>query len=392
MTQCKKLLSMLLLISVTPTWQLQPHAAEATAHSRCEAAFPVAWRSLRHRRRRTVTYICDRRRSPCGGLGDRMAGIIDVIAYALVTNRTLLIDDSALLTAFAARHNHSGQQENAANDSITRSCRGQLLGCKWLQQDQPETHVAVFGANRCELCKWLRVSHSAWGPRLRQLGFSTANVPLAASCLLHAALSPRAHVLNRVAEWLAGAPPWIGVHARAMQLHAVGERGGHGHSREMVTCAAEAAIAAVGNRSTRTGAVVLGDAPAAAREIENKLRAGGGVFSAVIDSPSMPCHVDGDAKNAAACMLAAATDWLGFAMARVHITASGSGGHMQYRSSGFALYGTVWGLAAHADADADGGGGSPLDLRKAAPRDGLVNGSCSVRAVDLRATDGSWLC
>ena len=92
------------------------------------------------------------------------------------------------------------------------------------------------------------------------------------------------------------------------------------------------------------------------------------------------------------CMLAAATDWLGIAAARVLITASGGGGNMRYRSSGFVLYAAVWGLAAHAEADADGGGGSPFDLRRAAPRDGLVNGSYAVRAVDLRATDGSWLC
>ena len=75
--------------------QAHPAHTDAAAHARCGAVFPVAWRALRRRRERTVTYVCDRRLSPCGGLGDRMAGIIDVTAYALVTNRTQITKGQA---------------------------------------------------------------------------------------------------------------------------------------------------------------------------------------------------------------------------------------------------------------------------------------------------------
>ena len=78
---------------------LAAHAVETT----CTARFPTLWSQLRApRTRRTITFVCHPELEPCGGIGDRLGGIVSVAAYSLVSNRTLLIDDADLLREWEA--------------------------------------------------------------------------------------------------------------------------------------------------------------------------------------------------------------------------------------------------------------------------------------------------
>ena len=354
-----------------PADQHDLHApANAASRHLCAASFPAAWSALHELRPRTVAYVCDPNVA-CGGLGDRMAGIITVVAYALATNRTALVMDEALLAAFSARHQVS------ATPAVLRSCYGHTNGCSWLQHEQPEAHLGVVGNGRCEVCRWLRASRG-WGPLLRDFGLHW-NVPLAASCLLHSVLSPRADVVRLSQAWLAGVPLRVGVHVRTFSLRSKGERGYliPPDATAAVRCAAMAAVRGGGREG---GALTLSDSPAAARKLSDTLSSS---FVNVSSSRSAPCHVNGDHRTKlSTCMVTTAVDWLGLSSARLLISSCDRG-----RSSGFVMYAAIWG---YAEQTASAASEPPRLLRTSSP-DG--NGSCwSVEHAWNVTTDGSWLC
>jgi len=351
-----------------------PAADAADAAKHCATSFPAAWSALHERRPRTVAHVCDPKVA-CGGLGDRMAGIITVAAYALATNRTALVMDEPLLAAFRARH-------RGDVTPVVRSCHRQVSGCSWLQREQPEAHLGLAGNGRCELCRWLRAPQG-WGPLLRALGLHL-NVPLAASCLLHGVLSPQAGVARLSKAWLAGVPWWVGVHMRTFSLTAKGERGHHlPPDAAAIRCAAMAVPRALWGEGREGGALALGDSPAITHELSDALSSS---FVNVSSSRTAPCHVDGNPRaNLTACMLTTAVDWLGLSSARLLISSCPRG-----RSSGFVMYSAIWG---YAEQTASAVSDPPRLLRTGSPGGNAENGSCwSVEQAWNVTTDGSWLC
>eukprot|EP00966_Prymnesium_polylepis_P062930 1460429-Prymnesium_polylepis.1 len=107
------------------------------AAPRCATRFPLLWTSLRAPPQpRTISFVCRPEREPCGGVGDRLGGIVSVAAYSLVVNRTLLIDDPDLLRVWETPPGHAPPPRQMSSvGAAPFTCRvrfGRPAHCPWL--------------------------------------------------------------------------------------------------------------------------------------------------------------------------------------------------------------------------------------------------------------------
>ena len=143
-----------------------------------------------------------------GGLGDRLAGLVTAVAFALRTKRTLLISgDKALNEAFEPYHpNNNGRfqwgnwswsgwtKEEATpsqNISRPRNCVKMSESPKcWLDDDIPH-RVIRYISNRCYLCRWTVRPELYEKSNLTRLGITNETDLFEASgCMLRLVLWP----------------------------------------------------------------------------------------------------------------------------------------------------------------------------------------------------------
>ena len=158
-----------------------------------------------------------------GGLGDQLAGLLTTAAYALVTDRRVVVPStSGLAAAFevpVVTHDPTEQLPALECRCISAgSCKLASLGCPALLRDWPNETVRVY-AGRAQLCSWVLPAATgagveaagerggggaaAWGHRLRRWGIHRESLATAAGCMLRAVLGrPRAAVSERLAAAL----------------------------------------------------------------------------------------------------------------------------------------------------------------------------------------------
>ena len=214
----------------------------------CSAGYPKLWQALKTEHERVIVFGCPSS-GLCGGLGDRLAGLISVGALAAVTGRGVVIDDEDLLLAFnlatpaprlgpERRLLQNGTMLHLAPDGSERQrvepvvakCHN-LRSC-FAIEDFRSNNSRLFSAdvvrveaNRAWLCRWSRgpwVAGNWLGSGLNQLlsDGRTDEVDLfhAGGCLLRALLRPNEGVLRRAEALLQGASSWAGVHHRTFQI------------------------------------------------------------------------------------------------------------------------------------------------------------------------------
>lgn len=214
----------------------------------CSAGYPKLWRALKTEHERVLVFGCPVD-GLCGGLGDRLAGLISVGALAAVTGRSVIIDDDDLLMAFDlatpaprlrpdTRLLRNGTLLQLAPDGSERQrVEPAVAKCHNLRscfaiEDFRSNNSRLFSAdvvrveaNRAWLCRWSRgpwIAGSWLGSGLNQLlsDGHTDDVDLfhAGGCLLRAMLRPKEDVLMRAEALLKDAGSWTGVHHRTFQI------------------------------------------------------------------------------------------------------------------------------------------------------------------------------
>lgn len=143
-----------------------------------------------------------------GGLGDKLAGVANLVAFGIRTNRTVLIQaDDGFYDAFRPR------LRNLLNDSISWRDRNwaalksnakvfHITGCinpyrqkdevhcKMEEDDYPQ-QVVKLRSNRCYLCRWTEQRATAAYHYLRAIGIDeSTNLFDAAGCLLRLVMWP----------------------------------------------------------------------------------------------------------------------------------------------------------------------------------------------------------
>ena len=196
----------------------------------CASEWPDLWSELRAPpTQRSVVYHCDTHAS-CGGLGDQLAGIASVAAYALATNRTVRFFSSRLSTMFDGNHLMSPPESTADFEcgfvGGWSAAEGRFVGnSRGLEREHPQDVIVIRAINRAWLCRWVDESASsgptAWLHHRLTTGFkltAASNLYAAAGCMLRALLQPVQSVMRRAFDLLRPAPHWIGVHYRTGQF------------------------------------------------------------------------------------------------------------------------------------------------------------------------------
>ena len=298
-------------------------------HGGCASRHPLLWNALEALQNARsgapyVAYACQDTES-CGGMGDQLAGLVSAAAYAVATNRTLVIDSPRLAIGFGMPRKRAISSECEK----TVRCSGQAV-CPALEDEQlavASASLRLQKLNRAYLCRWM--SAPSWlQVRFASLGIGKMTDLFGlAGCLLRHALQPR-HALRSATEHvLSQARRWVAVHQRTGILDAQAGYGNwHAESTvwskarkefvplvdsaaekrtayELAQCAVKARNASGSTRGPSivpAGALVLSDSDAFASLVAEQLRAlnhsrqdRGGKWAVVEASPfGRACHSD----------------------------------------------------------------------------------------------------
>ena len=151
---------------------------------------------------RFMVYLFDEGGVDNGGLGDRLAGMISAVAFALRTGRTFLISaDKAFEDAFQPYHPNNGgrytwgnnswsgwQEKNSHSSNISHLHKclnpnpSQTICC--LDKDLPG-NIVRYRCNRAYLCRWVVKLKLYASSNLKRLGINKdTDLYEASGCML----------------------------------------------------------------------------------------------------------------------------------------------------------------------------------------------------------------
>ena len=343
----------------------------------CAREWPAVWSALRAPpTERSVVYSCDTH-ARCGGLGDQLAGIVSIAAYALATNRTVRFYSSRLASMFDGLHLSAPPESSSADFGC-----GFIHSCSGLEREHPQNTVIIRDTNRAWLCSWVAESASkgpaAWLQQQLTTRFqlhATSNLYAAAGCMLRALIRPVPSVMRQASALLRPAPRWIGVHYRTGQFRRrrrLAELSQHGtaakkekvppcarpgwtgapcrifadaHDHKMIFEAAKCAKSAAHHdklEPANSGIVVLSDSQQAARAVAAKARSLAN-WTLVMASPmGDACFTDTGTGNQSTlddCSFRVAVEWTLLASVDAVVSHAGMGprgpSYVPYLSSAF---------------------------------------------------------
>lgn len=179
-----------------------------------------------------------------GGLGDRLAGIVTAVAYAIRSNRNFLIQgDESFEKTFQPYHTdssrelswgnweHSGWSREFASNMTQLRCHNPKSSRVYCALDHPQSQnqfkVIKYTGNRSYLCRWLVKEDLQLRRELESsLGITIhSNLYEVAGCLLRLALHPTSllweevhkqllSMNERMGEWKGTQMTTVGVHFR----------------------------------------------------------------------------------------------------------------------------------------------------------------------------------
>ena len=236
------LLSLLLLSIVAPScslnsfWQRAAREKfEARFNETCQKyPFVEDWYSQFERQRYddstkyAISVFFENNRIKQGGLGDKLAGVVNVIAYALRTGRVLLIQgDSGFEDAFQPKLRPSSSSLklnwrdrshfNWTNEYLNGLNVFHITGCVNPYRQKDEMHcrlnekedytqkVVTVRSNRAYICRWSQELDSpayTWLTKKQGIHDETSNLFDVAGCLLRLAMWPTDALWERVEEIL----------------------------------------------------------------------------------------------------------------------------------------------------------------------------------------------
>ena len=192
------------------------------ADARCEHLFPRLWHALAQPRQDApeVWYSCPTG-AGCGGLGDRLAGVVSVAAWGLAAGRRVRVHDPRLALAFEGV-NATLEPVSGGGGGDTLRCELGHRPCSMLERPPASSsrRLVVPRLHRAWLCRWVSEQGPVWlRQRLATFGLNASSDLFgAAGCMLRATLRPRPTVLQRKSEHRQAALRWVGVHLRTLDV------------------------------------------------------------------------------------------------------------------------------------------------------------------------------